>query len=285
MKKIIATVLAMVMALALCSTAFAASSDVTGYAKYTDEKDNYLKDKGEESTFTFRKAVAPKYDDGDLKEVGSVAYYTCDDAGGKYFVAVSTSTEADLVVYTKDDYKAAKLYLVEVATPEYYIGEALTFGTKCGDTEKPDSYISGYTYYSAETVGGDVYAYADEDGEDYVLVDGKLITVTMTDEEVETVAHKAVATVESGKVTGYTCSVCGAKALKAGNYISIPDDAEIIDEVNYWYFPATTSSSTSTNTNKADSAKTFDAGIALYAGMALTSVAGSAVVLGKKKEF
>lgn len=282
MKKIIATVLAMVMALALCSTAFAASSDVTGFAKYTDKKDNYLNSKDAESTFTFWKAVAPKYDDGDLKGVGSVAYYTCNDA---YFVAVSTSTEADLVVYTKNDYKTAKLYLAEVATPEYYIGEALTFGTKCGDTEKPDSYISGYTYYSAETVKGDVYAYADEDGENYVLVDGKLITVTMTEEEVETVAHKAVATVESGKVTGYACSVCGAKALKAGNYTSIPDDAEIIDEVNYWYFPATTSSSTSTNTNKADSAKTFDAGIALYAGMALTSVAGSAVVLGKKKEF
>ena len=33
------------------------------------------------------------------------------------------------------------------------------------------------------------------------------------------------------------------------------------------------------------SPKTFDAGIALYAAMALTSVAGSAVVIGKKKEF
>ena len=34
-----------------------------------------------------------------------------------------------------------------------------------------------------------------------------------------------------------------------------------------------------------DSPKTFDAGIAMYVGMALTSVAGSAVVIGKKKEF
>ena len=36
----------------------------------------------------------------------------------------------------------------------------------------------------------------------------------------------------------------------------------------------------STDTNK--SPKTFDAGIAMYVGMALTSVAGSAVVIGKK---
>ena len=41
---------------------------------------------------------------------------------------------------------------------------------------------------------------------------------------------------------------------------------------------------TTTNTNK-PSPKTFDAGIAMYVGMALTSVAGSAVVIGKKKEF
>ena len=33
----------------------------------------------------------------------------------------------------------------------------------------------------------------------------------------------------------------------------------------------------------AESAKTFDAGVALYAGMAIMGVAGSAVVIGKKK--
>ena len=37
--------------------------------------------------------------------------------------------------------------------------------------------------------------------------------------------------------------------------------------------------------NTKPSPKTFDAGIAMYVGMALTSVAGSAVVIGKKKEF
>ena len=40
-----------------------------------------------------------------------------------------------------------------------------------------------------------------------------------------------------------------------------------------------------TTTTGVSSAKTFDAGVALYAGMALMSVAGSAVVIGKKKEF
>ena len=40
-----------------------------------------------------------------------------------------------------------------------------------------------------------------------------------------------------------------------------------------------------TATENKPSPKTFDAGIAMYVGMALTSVAGSAVVIGKKKEF
>ena len=34
-----------------------------------------------------------------------------------------------------------------------------------------------------------------------------------------------------------------------------------------------------------NSAKTFDAGVAMYVGMSLLSVAGGAVVIGKKKEF
>ena len=46
-----------------------------------------------------------------------------------------------------------------------------------------------------------------------------------------------------------------------------------------------TASAAGTTTTGVSSAKTFDAGVALYAGMALMSVAGSAVVIGKKKEF
>jgi hypothetical protein len=52
----------------------------------------------------------------------------------------------------------------------------------------------------------------------------------------------------------------------------------------YYYVLTEKAASTTPNTNK-PSPKTFDAGIAMYVGMALTSVAGSAVVIGKKKEF
>ena len=49
------------------------------------------------------------------------------------------------------------------------------------------------------------------------------------------------------------------------------------------YTDGKTDNTKPTDTNK--SPKTFDAGIAMYVGMALTSVAGSALVIGKKKEF
>lgn len=46
-----------------------------------------------------------------------------------------------------------------------------------------------------------------------------------------------------------------------------------------------TATETETKTEGVESAKTFDAGIAMYVGMSLMSVAGTAVVIGKKKEF
>ena len=54
---------------------------------------------------------------------------------------------------------------------------------------------------------------------------------------------------------------------------------------DFEYMWALTAGSSSSNTSGVESAKTFDAGIAMYVGMSLLSVAGGAVVIGKKKEF
>ena len=94
---------------------------------------------------------------------------------------------------------------------------------------------------------------------------------------------------DDGKVTGFTCSKCDAKlsytktladALKSGK---IYETVTIGGTDYYVMYAAAGTTGTTTNTNT--SPKTFDAGIAMYVGMALTSVAGSAVVIGKKKEF
>lgn len=46
-----------------------------------------------------------------------------------------------------------------------------------------------------------------------------------------------------------------------------------------------TTTTTDTKTDSVTSARTFDAGVALYVGMSVLSLTGSAVLLGKKKEF
>lgn len=52
-----------------------------------------------------------------------------------------------------------------------------------------------------------------------------------------------------------------------------------------WALKATTDKPADGNGTTVPSAKTFDAGIAVYAALALTSVTGTAIVIGKKKEF
>ncbi len=74
-----------------------------------------------------------------------------------------------------------------------------------------------------------------------------------------------------------------AKAVLNGKGIDVnkaftPDDPTVL-------YTVTAGSNATTPSTTKPSPKTFDAGIAMYVGMALTSVAGSAVVIGKKKEF
>ena len=272
MKKIIATVLAMVMALALCATAFAA--DLTYYAEETKENP----EKGIK-TYTFVAAKNPTVVSDKTTVKGNVAYYVEKDTNMTY-VTVSSLADADKVLYTNSDKKNVVMYLAKVV-PGYLKGTAITFGTACGiNYEKPASFDADKTYYVAEWMGNDKFYVSNSAGDESLMVDGKLVRVSGVD-PITKVAHAAVPTVKDGKIVGYTCSKCGTKAIEAPNYASIPAGAERIG-TTLWYFPAATSSST-TNTNK--SPKTFDAGIAMYVGMALTSVAGSAVVIGKKKEF
>ena len=280
MKKIIATVLAMVMALALCSTAFAADT-VEGYTRGTGKTDVAVSEN--KVTFTFTPAKDPTVTDGKTTAAGNVAYYTS-GADNKTYVAVGSLAEADLVVYDKkgadNKGKDVMLYLDEII-PTYIKAKVVTFGEKCGDYEKPASFDSSKTYYVAELNGTEyVYASATE-ATGTLMVAGKLVGVDNENAVVATkVQHTAVPTVKDGKITGYTCSKCKLAAVEAPNFASIPDGAQVI--AGNWYFPVTGATKPADGTS---SPKTFDAGIAMYVGMALTSVAGSAVVIGKKKEF
>ena len=276
MKKIIATVLAMVMALALCTTAFAATGDtVEGYLKGTNVGASAVK-----ATLTYTGNTDPKTTDG--KTVAGVyAHYT--EATYGDFIVVNSLADATAVLYSDEACKNVIMYLGQVEVVSYFTGKVYNdFADVCGKFDKPASYDATKTYYTYEDNGTTKLAVAagsSETADKLLTVDGKVVrVVTLAATKVQ---HTAVPTVKDGKITGYTCSKCKAVAVEAPNYASIPAGADTTNLTGNWYWTTSTTPSTDKNT----SPKTFDAGIAMYVGMALTSVAGSAVVIGKKKEF
>ena len=276
MKKIIATVLAMVMALALCTTAFAATGDtVEGYLKGTNVGASVVK-----TTLTYTGNTDPKTTDG--KTVAGVyAHYT--EATYGDFIVVNSLADATAVLYSDEACKNVIMYLGQVEVVSYFTGKVYNdFADVCGKFDKPASYDATKTYYTYEDNGTTKLAVAagsSETADKLLTVDGKVVrVVTLAATKVQ---HTAVPTVKDGKITGYTCSKCKAVAVEAPNYASIPAGADTTNLTGNWYWTTSTTPSTDKNT----SPKTFDAGIAMYVGMALTSVAGSAVVIGKKKEF
>ena len=296
MKKIIATVLAMVMALALCTTAFAAT--VTGYTGYTRGGNKLMADDTNAESFsveaheaTFNKATG----------AGNVAYYTVSNAtantgyNGDYTKADKTDFDLQL---TKAG--ASTLYLKHVNTGAEYVAKVEAFtkiGDKCGqlDVDADGTYYvntSKYTDTNGTKDAGEAYFMAsDAQGAVYVLLNGKLVSVTLADEQT-LVGHTWVAVEKDGKVVSYKCSDCGTvasiyKTYAAAKASGLKNVEAFVNDDGETIYLAYTDGKTDT-TKPADgtsSPKTFDAGIAMYVGMALTSVAGSAVVIGKKKEF
>ena len=74
-----------------------------------------------------------------------------------------------------------------------------------------------------------------------------------------------------------------AKQLVNAGFVNVADGVILGDVAYYW--TTDKDNGTKTDNKGVNSAKTFDAGVAMYVGMSLLSVAGGAVVIGKKKEF
>ena len=266
MKKIIATVLAMVMAMALCVTAFAA-------VKYT-AYDKTGKEIAKDVTYETCKATYDKKA-GD----GMVAHYDVTMNGvTSYYVVAADAKTYDLKLTTSGK---APLYLVQVDSP-YYVAKATAFkavGDGCGQLDVD----TDETYYTSTKDDVVTYYVADKKGAVNVLVDNKLVAVTVLGDDLELVAHEWEATKydKNDNATQYTCKNCKTVAtVYPSKNVAVLDNGDIIG----FNFTAK-GANASTTTDGKGSPKTFDAGVAMYAGMALMSVAGSAVVIGKKKEF
>ncbi len=311
MKKIIATVLAMVMALALCTTAFAANAitdkaDVVNpsnedtiastvtwnntkkdlKAVVADGHDTYWtatgnlyyvwnKDSGKfiQITDAQQAIIAAGYTDTKVivKEIAAAA--TCEDDG--YNVTVYTNLDENAKYVKVDDVDAFnKKQTVESDKMVYDEDDIVYFGT---------SYTNAIAYLGVNDVeGNDLPAghILVKDGTTYGTAKADVYKCALCGGRFVTVLNSETGSLKSEYYAANNTAAVAAYAAKNG----IVSSKLVKTATTLYTVEAGKTTGTTTNTNK-PSPKTFDAGIAMYVGMALTSVAGSAVVIGKKKEF
>ena len=284
MKKIIATVLAMVMALALCVTAFAATT-----TNSVDSKDYSMKEMDNITVYTINKdsQITIVKRDAEKTTVGNTTtttyfadkyvingsdFYACDSSIAEYKLIKDGKVVAYLSTNTALANGTKAVVTKSIEAKE-------TKDQTCGDYTVDVFMIDGKAYEVDKTGNGTNVA----------MLNGLAVTYKST--PVDAIAHKVDWTVEANKATpsynakGEVVSVkcaCGT-TFEVVKKVPSTYTGETQKVGDYYVLLGSKNPTNPTTTN--GSPKTFDAGIAMYAGMALMSVAGSAVVIGKKKEF
>ena len=320
MKKIIATVLAMVMALALCTVAFAANP-IENKADVPNAEDGATVAADKAWNNTGKALTATKSVPSNNLLTGGT-YWTADNEGLYYvwnadmakFVQITNNEKAvidagydkttklvldkNAVAATCTD--AGSLFNVysDVAGNASYVLVSDVVAYNAKQTKDADKIAEPDTKYFFGTKSSNVVAYyaagTGVDQVDYALKAGHVLVKDGT-------------TYGTAKSDVYKCAICGNRYVigptvdtgdlksefytyDAATVASYANEHGILlknilrNNATLYLVEAGKTTGTTANTNK-PSPKTFDAGIAMYVGMALTSVAGSAVVIGKKKEF
>ena len=145
------------------------------------------------------------------------------------------------------------------------------------DNETDRVAVTGGTFSSDVSDFVDSQPVAQRNNGEYVVGTSAVVSAANTDGSI---------TIVEGNDAQLTGVNPGVKVVVRGSAVSVNGTRVTNDDVNgytvpsrYYYYPTT---DTKTDNTKG-SPKTFDAGIALYVGMALTSAAGVAFV-GKKRE-
>ena len=322
MKKIVALVLSLVMALSLATVAFGVDY-IKGNKMYN------VKSTGEPD-YNGPWSIDVKYTNPvtNANGTGYIGYYQQKDANGnvvqpeRLFVPCDRNDAETVFAVNADN---SFLTYVREVSDVYYVGVADKVVSK---NDGPADCTTTHYLSDGYLFKGDFYVDADKATGTPVnlLVDGKLVKavkVTTNENFVVWASHVLLKGTKNDKTGWYECkcAICGgtfactdsmnvlkANAIKEGDTFSYStDDASLVISEqkaagkyslpvgtdlagNYtwvWTLTAGSTDNKKDDTKKpgVDSAKTFDAGIAMYVGMSLLSVAGSAVVIGKKKEF
>ena len=286
MKKIVALVLALVLALSLATVAFALTP-VAGKV-YVLNDDGTL-DGPVEDSVTRVAAKAPT-----ATERGNIAYYK-GTATNMY--VVEDKAEADYVLYTGTSY----VYLDAAVCVHYNVNPGYALAYECPTTatcgkltatngidaivSKTDA-LGNVTYYQAAEPGDDI-----DTNTAVTYLFGNTLYYVYTNTGAASVADAVphawdvvTRNATTGAVETVGCTRCGAKGVIVTeadyNLLTAAQKGGTMNDGSYVKITSAAAAAEGVS-----SAKTFDAGVALYAGMALMSVAGSAVVIGKKKEF
>lgn len=292
MKKIVALVLSLVMALSLATVAFAAGPEVE--ATYSDSMTQ-----GEGTQYNY---MVTEYTPNGY----NVLPYLWDATNNvNYYVGGANDTKlydgdkvAPVTLGDKiKDYETL-VYNYEAKAQAEQKWTCTQDGVKAGYVYTDENDKTAYAVpYKASNTGAVVK----------LLVDGKIVKANKAD----AVAASHILIVKAGTkgeevgvgVRQAKCAACG-KTFQFTEYKVNGAGAlyDVSEEVAAWALESkavalpngyeilrgTYAIIGEASTKPADgveSAKTFDAGIAMYVGMSLLSVAGGAVVIGKKKEF
>ena len=317
MKKIVALVLSLVMALSLCTVAFAAGYDlevtVKGQhekyddLKFVEQKDDVLAHyEGKTHSEWF---VETTDDDVYDNENNFVVTYQKDGKAVYLLRVESTDLKVNALKATAvaehkyvgcgdENDKAPKNCYKDVKDKNYWV--------KLGDNDEHTGiYVTVDGKYDnvVEVRAATVFGAPDYDKTAEVVPAGHLMVLVKKNIEYKTSTDGKIVK----DVNEYKCYFCNrtfygsdfpystpetadtysstfANELVKAKFVNV-EDGVILGDVAYYWTTDKDNDTKTDDTNKVPSAKTFDAGVAMYVGMSLLSVAGGAVVIGKKKEF
>ena len=225
--------------------------------------------------------ITAEYTDSyEKKGAGNIGYWklTVDGVTYSYYIECSR-TKAEMYLTLADNTGVYK-YLKHVEYVDYVAtGKAYTnIGDDCGEL---DVGAKAKAYVLTDEDGNKTYWIADEDGDTVIMVGDELVLVSEVEDGL--VPHAWVVTAYNDDEEPITakCKECPATAKLYKTKLAAPVGATFAGQIAGYYVVV---DGTTPSTDKVTSAETFDAGIALYVGMSVMAAAGSAVVIGKKKD-